>query len=164
MEGRERGFTLVEVLVATAVTGIIMAAAFSLLFAGFKVQNLAVDEGRFAVSGQRVLSQIVDGKEGLVSARDVAIYTGLGFKETALVYLVELGGQTYQISYTYADEFLYRSKETATALAEPSAAGSLVLQGVGDFRVTAESGKISIRFASSQDRTVLETAVVPRNS
>ena len=149
------GFTLVEVLVATAVAGLLLIALSTLLLTGFQVQGLAVSTGDFSVRGQKVLTQLVDGAEGLLFAEEV---------------LEPLNGQTVnRVKYTLnGKEFLYCQEGTVIKRTVKDLDGNIivptemVLADVATFQVSFTPPSVELQICSEKG-VKLATVVAPRN-
>ncbi len=147
---------MVEVLVATAVAGLLLVAFSTLLLTGFQVQSLAVGTGNFSVRGQKTLTQLVDGAEGLFFAEEV---------------IEPLNGQTAnRVKYTLnGKEILYYQEEAVIkrtvrdlGTGEIIVSPETVLADVATFQVS--STPYSVEFQICSEKGVkLATVVAPRN-
>ncbi|MBO8126552.1 MAG: type II secretion system protein [Firmicutes bacterium] len=161
--GEQAGFTLIEVLVASAVIALIMVSVVPLLVASQRALETAVDQGSFLVRAQKLLSQMIDGKEGLISAKDYAVYSEQNGYRLALSYVVGGGGSDSIISYQWDGNTLYRSVSAGNNLAQPpGGVGTPVFGGVTHFVVDdSDAPTISVEIGSGE--ILLQTKVTLRN-
>lgn len=159
----EKGLTLIELLVTVAIAGLLMAAVGSFIMASTRVQTAAVNQSSFMVKAQRLFSTMIDGKTGLISAKEYRLWGAQHGYQLALSYLVNVDGTDTVFSYQYADSCIYRSEPVVGSnLVAPSQVGTPVLTGVDQFIIDdSEAPRLSIRIASGS--TILRTAVTLRN-
>lgn len=144
------GFTLVEVLVVVAVTGILISAVSMLLVGGLNLQRISVAEGGFAVRAQRLLNEMVDGTEGLIGAKDVLVGKGI------LSFTV--GEPAVELTYQLIDGTIIKKREGDSIP---------VLKGVKTFEVSQNGRAVEIVIEPDNNTesksSVYRTSVVPRN-
>ena len=157
------GFTLVEVLVATAVAGLLLVAFSTLLLTGFQVQGLAVSTGDFSVRGQKVLAQMVDGAEGLFFAEEVVWPEPSNGEKTVnqVTYILNDKEISYYqegtvIKRTVKDPTVKDSDGKVIVLTE------MVLADVATFQVSFTPPSVELQICSEKG-VKLATVVAPRN-
>jgi len=164
---REKGLTLIEVVVTAAILGIVVAAVSQVWVQFATGYGRTTDQAHRQERAVAVLRELVDGagqEPGLRAALEVRTApngNGIAYVATGA------GGERVVVEYYLVGSQLYRCAR-AWRHGEwwPQwSGGSVVLTGVAAFSISWESGLYRIRLALEGDRGAeLVTGVRPRNA
>lgn len=163
------GFTLVELLVALSLVGLILALVGSVFLWGYRHVGRTVDTFDMETDGYTVLREITAGyndagsgrQVGLIAAESVQFSSDTGAK--TLKYTWDDGGQPVTISYVWVEN-------AGTVTREIDDLGPLVLlDQVTSFHLCLDGSLLEVELSQQNSRTPVSrantvTRMYPRNA
>ncbi len=173
LRGREttndRGFTLVELLAALTLVGVLLTLVGSIFLWGYRHVGRTVDTFDLRTDGYTVLREITAGfdvstsgrQAGLIAARSVQFTSDSSAKRLEYTWGVGAGSKTLAYVWAAPSGPLTREIEDLTP--------QIVLQNVEEFQVCLDDALIMLKVTQRNDRiprrqTGSTASIYPRNA